>query len=132
MDFEEFCAAATSTYQLEALDGWEDIACAAFEHFESEGNRVISIEELARVSSLISLPNITMYALFSGLIRTYCFAALWFFKILLIWPQELNLGPSAYSVLRDWIRNTDGKLSLLGYTKFLHGVTLRSSLPRPR
>lgn len=93
MDFEEFCAAATSTYQLEALDGWEDIACAAFEHFESEGNRVISIEELAR---------------------------------------ELNLGPSAYSVLRDWIRNTDGKLSLLGYTKFLHGVTLRSSLPRPR
>ncbi|CAK8544956.1 unnamed protein product [Lathyrus sativus] len=93
MDFEEFCAAATSTYQLEALDRWEDIACTAFEHFESEGNRVISIEELAR---------------------------------------ELNLGPSAYSVLRDWIRNTDGKLSLLGYTKFLHGVTLRSSVPRPR
>lgn len=52
--------------------------------------------------------------------------------ILLIWLQELNLGPSAYSVLRDWIRNTDGKLSLLGYTKFLHGVTLRSSVPRPR
>jgi serine/threonine protein kinase len=93
MDFEEFCAAATSTYQLEALDRWEDIACTAFEHFEIEGNRVISIEELAR---------------------------------------ELNLGPSAYSVLRDWIRHTDGKLSLLGYTKFLHGVTMRSSLPRPR
>ncbi|XP_027349860.1 CDPK-related kinase 3 isoform X1 [Abrus precatorius] len=93
MDFEEFCAAATSTYQLEALDRWEDIANTAFEHFEREGNRVISIEELAR---------------------------------------ELNLGPSAYSHLKDWIRNTDGKLSLLGYTKFLHGVTIRTSIPRPR
>ncbi|KAK7258459.1 hypothetical protein RIF29_24037 [Crotalaria pallida] len=92
MDFEEFCAAATSTYQLEALDKWEDIANTAFEHFEIEGNRVISIEELAR---------------------------------------ELNLGPSAFSILKDWIRN-DGKLNLLGYTKFLHGVTLRSSNPRHR
>ena len=51
MDFEEFCAAAISTYQLEALDGWEDIANTAFEHFEREGNRVISVEELARVSA---------------------------------------------------------------------------------
>ncbi|MED6111066.1 Cyclin-dependent kinase 4 [Stylosanthes scabra] len=92
MDFEEFCAAAISTYQLEALDRWEDIANTAFEHFEREGNRVISVEELAR---------------------------------------ELNLGPSAYTILKDWIRNTDGKLSLLGYTKFLHGVTLRSN-PRHR
>ncbi|KAE7999311.1 hypothetical protein FH972_003755 [Carpinus fangiana] len=91
MDFEEFCAAAISTHQLEALDGWEQIASAAFVHFEQEGNRVISVEELAR---------------------------------------ELNLGPAAYSILRDWIRNSDGKLSLLGYTKFLHGVTLRSSNTR--
>ncbi|KAG5141906.1 hypothetical protein JHK82_017601 [Glycine max] len=91
MDFEEFCAATISTHQLEAHDRWEDIASTAFEHFEREGNRLISVEELAR---------------------------------------ELNLGPSAYSVLKDWIRNTDGKLSLLGYTKFLHGVTLRSSNPR--
>ncbi|CDP08633.1 unnamed protein product [Coffea canephora] len=90
MEFEEFCAAAISTYQLEALDGWEQIASTAFEHFELEGNRVISVEELAR---------------------------------------ELNLGPTAYSILKDWIRN-DGKLSLLGYTKFLHGVTLRSSNTR--
>ncbi|RDX97535.1 CDPK-related kinase 3, partial [Mucuna pruriens] len=93
MDFEEFCAAAISTYQLEALDRWEDIASTAFEHFEREGNRLISVEEIAR---------------------------------------ELNVGPSAYSILKDWIRNTDGKLSLLGYTKFLHGVTLRSSNPRHR
>ncbi|KAJ1390815.1 Serine/threonine-protein kinase, active site [Sesbania bispinosa] len=92
MDFEEFCAAATSIYQLEALDRWEDIASTAFEHFEREGNRVISIEELAR---------------------------------------ELNLGPSAYSILKDWIRN-DGKLNLLGYTKFLHGFIPRNSIPRHR
>ncbi|KAL5792167.1 hypothetical protein ACOSP7_000761 [Xanthoceras sorbifolium] len=91
MYFEEFCAAAISTHQLEALEGWEQIASTAFEYFEQEGNRVISIEELAR---------------------------------------ELNVGPSAYSFLRDWIRNSDGKLSLLGYTKFLHGVTLRSTNTR--
>ncbi|KAJ1408375.1 EF-hand domain [Sesbania bispinosa] len=29
MDFEEFCAAAISIYQLEALDRWEDIASTA-------------------------------------------------------------------------------------------------------
>ncbi|MBA0831834.1 hypothetical protein Goarm_016268 [Gossypium armourianum] len=91
MYFEEFCAAAISTHQLEAVEGWEQIASTAFEHFEQEGNRVISIEELAR---------------------------------------ELNVGPSAYSFLKDWIRVSDGKLSLLGYTKFLHGVTLRSSNTR--
>ncbi|XP_059648569.1 CDPK-related kinase 4-like [Cornus florida] len=48
MDFEEFCAAAISTYQLEALERWEQIASTTFEHFEQEGNRVISVEELAR------------------------------------------------------------------------------------
>ncbi|KAF3439809.1 hypothetical protein FNV43_RR18087 [Rhamnella rubrinervis] len=91
MDFQEFCAAAISTHQLEALEGWEQIASTAFEHFELEGNRVISVEELAR---------------------------------------ELSLGSSAYSILRDWIRSSDGKLSLLGYTKFLHGVTIRTSNTR--
>ncbi|KAK9279195.1 hypothetical protein L1049_012873 [Liquidambar formosana] len=91
MDFEEFCSAAISTHQLEALDGWEQIASTGFEYFEQEGNRVISVEELAR---------------------------------------ELNLGPSAYSILKDWIRNSDGKLSLLGYTKFLHGVTIRNTNTR--
>ncbi|GFY81553.1 calcium-dependent protein kinase (CDPK) family protein [Actinidia rufa] len=93
MDFEEFCAAAISTYQLEALEGWEQIASTAFEHFEREGNRIISVEELA---------------------------------------QELNVGPTSYSILKDWIRGSDSKLSLLGYTKFLHGVTLRSSNTRQR
>jgi len=49
MDFDEFCAAAISTYQLEAREGWEQIASTAFEYFEQEGNRIITVEELARV-----------------------------------------------------------------------------------
>ncbi|CAN4108480.1 unnamed protein product [Withania somnifera] len=90
LDFEEFCAAAISTYQLEAVERWKQIASVAFEHFEREGNRHISVEELAR---------------------------------------ELNVGPTAHSLVRDWIRS-DGKLTLLGYTKLLHGVTLRSAHTR--
>lgn len=54
MDFEEFCAAATSTYQLESLENWEQIALIAYEQFEEEGNRAISVEELAQVCSWIS------------------------------------------------------------------------------
>ncbi|KAJ8650228.1 hypothetical protein MRB53_003251 [Persea americana] len=91
MDFAEFSAAAISPYQLEALEGWEQIASTAFEFFEQEGNRVISVEELAR---------------------------------------ELNLGPTAHAIIRDWIRESDGKLSLLGFTKFLHGLTIRSANAR--
>lgn len=53
MEFEEFCAAAMSTYQLEALEEWENIASAAFEYFEQEGNIVISVEELAQVRTLV-------------------------------------------------------------------------------
>ena len=49
IDFEEFCAAAISIYQLEAVEGWEQIAYTAFEHFERDANRIISVEELARV-----------------------------------------------------------------------------------
>lgn len=88
VSFDEFCAAAISPYHLEALEGWEQIASTAFDYFEQEGNRVITIEELA---------------------------------------QEMNLSPAAYSIMQDWIRPTDGKLSFLGYTKYLHGVTVRSS-----
>ncbi|XP_019195106.1 PREDICTED: CDPK-related kinase 6-like [Ipomoea nil] len=90
MDFEEFCAAAISVYHLEALENWEEIASAAFENFDREGNRVISVEELA---------------------------------------HEQNLGPTAYALLKDWIR-ADGKLNFVGYTKFLHGVTIRSANAR--
>jgi hypothetical protein len=91
MDFEEFRAATISPYQLEALSRWEEIAGTAFEYFEQEGNRPITIEELA---------------------------------------QEMNLSSAAYSIVRDWIRPADGKLSFLGYTKFLHGLTMRSSNAR--
>ncbi|KAJ6376188.1 hypothetical protein OIU77_001035 [Salix suchowensis] len=51
MAFDEFCAAAISTYQLEALEEWENIAAEAFGFFEQEGNQVISVEELAQVSA---------------------------------------------------------------------------------
>ncbi|KAL9266954.1 CDPK-related kinase 4-like protein [Drosera capensis] len=88
LDFDEFCAAATSIYQLEALESWDKIATAAFQHFEQEGNRVISIGELV---------------------------------------QEMSLGPNAYALVKDWIRISDGKVSFLGYTKFLHGVTIRNT-----
>lgn len=49
MDFEEFCAATISPYQLEALEEWEQMATTAFRYFEEEGNRVISVVELAQV-----------------------------------------------------------------------------------
>lgn len=49
MDFEEFCAAAISVYQLEVHQEWDRIATTAFEYFEETGNRVISVEELAQV-----------------------------------------------------------------------------------
>ncbi|XP_038875256.1 CDPK-related kinase 4 [Benincasa hispida] len=91
MDFEEFCAAAISVYQLEAVPGWESIATRAFEYFEQEGNRVISVHELV---------------------------------------QEMNLGPAAYSFLQNWTRSSDGKLSFFGFTRFLHGVTIRNSNTR--
>lgn len=119
MSYEEFCAAAISTHQLEALEEWEQIAYTAFEHFEQEGNRFISIEELARVHSIVLFSYFIM-------LNPVCSNDV-FLKL-----QELNVGPSAYSLIRDWIRNSDGKLSLLGYTKFLHGVTLRSSNTRHR
>nr|XP_043616706.1 CDPK-related kinase 4 [Erigeron canadensis] len=87
MTFEEFSAAAISPHQLEALEKWETIANKAFQYFELEGNRAISVDALA---------------------------------------QEMNVGEAAHSTLNDWIRSSDGKLSFLGYTKFLHGLSTRS------
>lgn len=55
MDFDEFCAAALSVYQLEALERWEQHARCAYELFEKEGNRAIVIEELASVCWFLSL-----------------------------------------------------------------------------
>ncbi|KAJ8769739.1 hypothetical protein K2173_005945 [Erythroxylum novogranatense] len=94
LGFEDFCAATVSPYQVEALEEWENIAKIAFEYFEQEGNRAISVEELAL--------------------------------------QEMNLGPQAFSIVKDWIRTSDGKLSFLGYIKFLHGVTIRNTNAKQR
>lgn len=49
MVFEEFCAASISTHQLEALEGWEQIASTGFEYFEQEGSRVVTVQELAKL-----------------------------------------------------------------------------------
>lgn len=48
MDFQEFCAAATSVPQLEGLERWDHQARSAYQIFEKEGNRVVLIEDLAR------------------------------------------------------------------------------------
>ncbi|PPD86336.1 hypothetical protein GOBAR_DD16730 [Gossypium barbadense] len=105
MDFDEFCAAALTVHQLEALDRWEQHARCAYEIFEKEGNRPIVIEELASILKQQKL------RLTSGNFT--------------ITFQELGLSPSVpvHAVLHDWIRHTDGKLSFLGFVKLLHGVS---------
>ncbi|KAK9124822.1 hypothetical protein Scep_013668 [Stephania cephalantha] len=89
MDFEEFCAAATSVHQLEGSESWDEHAHGAYEFFEKNGNRQIVIEELA---------------------------------------SELGLSPSIpmHVVLQDWIRQSDGKLSFLGFVRLLHGMSAHS------
>ncbi|KAK4710350.1 hypothetical protein R3W88_004863 [Solanum pinnatisectum] len=67
MDFEEFCAAALSVYQLEALDQWEQHARCAYEIFEKDGNRAIVIEELA--SELGLGPSVPVHAVLLDWIR---------------------------------------------------------------
>ncbi|KAG0590218.1 hypothetical protein M758_1G080200 [Ceratodon purpureus] len=88
MDLSEFCAAAISVHQLEGTDRWEQHARAAYEIFEKEGNRVISVDELAR---------------------------------------EVGLAPTVPAqVFQEWIRHSDGRLSFIGFTKLLHGVSSRA------
>ncbi|KAL8519082.1 hypothetical protein ACS0TY_010137 [Phlomoides rotata] len=67
MDFEEFCAAALSVYQLEALDRWEQHARCAYEIFDKDGNRTIMIEELA--SELGLGPSVPVHAVLHDWIR---------------------------------------------------------------
>lgn len=67
MDFEEFCAAALSVHQLEALDRWEQHARCAYELFEKEGNRPIMIDELA--SELGLGPSVPVHAVLHDWIR---------------------------------------------------------------
>ncbi|XP_075654595.1 CDPK-related kinase 5 [Castanea sativa] len=67
MNFEEFCAAALSVHQLEALDRWEQHARGAFELFEKDGNRAIVIDELA--SELGLGPSVPVHAVLHDWIR---------------------------------------------------------------
>ncbi|GKV22469.1 hypothetical protein SLEP1_g32338 [Rubroshorea leprosula] len=67
MDFEEFCAAALSVHQLEALASWEQHVRFAYELFEKDGNRAIVIEELA--SELGLGPSIPVHAVLNDWIR---------------------------------------------------------------
>ncbi|KAG8478313.1 hypothetical protein CXB51_028036 [Gossypium anomalum] len=67
MDFDEFCAAALSVHQLEALDRWEQHARCAYELFEKVGNRAIVIDELA--SELGLSPSVPVHAVLHDWIR---------------------------------------------------------------
>ncbi|XVF61129.1 hypothetical protein PTKIN_Ptkin08bG0104300 [Pterospermum kingtungense] len=67
MDFDEFCAAALSVHQLEALDRWEQHARCAYELFEKDGNRAIVIEELP--SELGLGPSVPVHAVLHDWIR---------------------------------------------------------------
>ncbi|XP_042494451.1 CDPK-related kinase 5-like [Macadamia integrifolia] len=67
MDFEEFCAAALSVHQLEALERWEQHARCAYELFEKDGNRAIVIDELA--SELGLGPSVPVHAVLHDWIR---------------------------------------------------------------
>ncbi|XP_074306769.1 CDPK-related kinase 7-like [Silene latifolia] len=67
MDFEEFCAAAISVHQLEAMDTWEQHARHAYELFEKDGNRPIMIEELA--SELGLSPSVPVHVVLQDWIR---------------------------------------------------------------
>ncbi|KAM7516563.1 hypothetical protein LguiA_006146 [Lonicera macranthoides] len=67
MDFEEFCGATLSVYQLEASEQWEQHARCAYELFEKDGNRAIVIEELA--SELGLSPSVPVHAVLHDWIR---------------------------------------------------------------
>ncbi|CAH1444312.1 unnamed protein product [Lactuca virosa] len=45
MDFEELCAAAIGTYQLEALGTWNHIESTSFDYFQQESNWTVPVEE---------------------------------------------------------------------------------------
>ncbi|KAK7307609.1 hypothetical protein VNO77_40830 [Canavalia gladiata] len=67
MDFDEFCAAALSVHQLEALDQWEHHARCAYDLFEKDGNKAIVIDELA--SELGLGPSVPVHAVLHDWIR---------------------------------------------------------------
>ncbi|KAK4485626.1 hypothetical protein RD792_008269 [Penstemon davidsonii] len=67
MDFEEFCGAAISVYQLEGMESWEQHARLAYDFFEKDGNRPIMIEELA--SELGLSPSVPVHIVLQDWIR---------------------------------------------------------------
>ncbi|KAK9157447.1 hypothetical protein Scep_004021 [Stephania cephalantha] len=67
LDFEEFCSAAISVYQLEGLQTWDDHARRGYELFEKDGNRPIMIEELA--SELGLSPSVPVHVVLQDWIR---------------------------------------------------------------
>lgn len=67
IDFEEFCSAAISVYQLEGMETWEQHAHHAYEIFEKNGNRSIMIEELA--SELGLSPSVPIHVVLKDWIR---------------------------------------------------------------
>ncbi|KAL8162973.1 hypothetical protein V2J09_014462 [Rumex salicifolius] len=66
-DFEEFCAAAISMHQVEAMEAWEQHARRAYELFDKDGNRPIMIEELA--SELGLGPSVPVHVVLQDWIR---------------------------------------------------------------
>ncbi|XP_075508868.1 CDPK-related kinase 1-like [Primulina tabacum] len=67
LDFEEFCAAATSVHHLEGMETWEQHARLAYELFEKDGNRPIKIEELAPELGLS--PSVPVHVVLQDWIR---------------------------------------------------------------
>ncbi|KAF6155375.1 hypothetical protein GIB67_019901 [Kingdonia uniflora] len=67
LDFEEYCAAAISVYQLEGSESWEQHARRAYELFDKDGNRPIMIEELA--SELGLSPSVPVHVVLQDWIR---------------------------------------------------------------
>ncbi|GAB4851765.1 cyclin-dependent serine/threonine protein kinase [Ancistrocladus abbreviatus] len=67
LDFEEFCAAAISVHQIEAMESWEQHARRGYELFEKDGNRAIMIEELA--SELGLSPSVPVHVVLQDWIR---------------------------------------------------------------
>ncbi|XP_051148666.1 CDPK-related kinase 7-like [Andrographis paniculata] len=67
VDFEEFCAATISVYQLEGMESWEQHARFAYEFFDKDGNRPIMIQELA--SELGLSPSVPVHVVLQDWIR---------------------------------------------------------------
>ncbi|CAK9322521.1 unnamed protein product, partial [Citrullus colocynthis] len=67
LDFEEFCAAAISIYQLEGMENWDQHARHAYDLFDKDGNRPIMIEELA--SELGLSPSVPVHVVLQDWIR---------------------------------------------------------------